>query len=165
MLSSLKHANRMLNLFGFFKVPLIWLCRPKILHLDQEKVVVRIPLKRVTKNHLNSMYFGALAIGADVAGGFMAMDKAESRGVKISLAFKAVKAEFLHRPESDVYFTCTDGKLIDDMLDETLYTGERVSKPVRIICTCPSLHNEKPMAEFDLTLSVKATSVSQKKAA
>lgn len=70
------------------------------------------------------MYFGALAIGADVAGGFMAMDKAESRGVKISLAFKAVKAEFLHRPESDVYFTCTDGKLIDDMLDETLYTGK-----------------------------------------
>lgn len=165
MLPSLKHANRMLSLFGFFKVPLIWLCRPTILHLDDEKVVVKIPLRRRTKNHLNSMYFGALAVGADVAGGFMAMDKAEGRGVKISLAFKAVKAEFLHRPEADVYFTCTDGKLIDEMLDETLYTGERVSKPVRITCTCPSLHQDKPMAEFDLTLSVKAVAVTQKKAA
>ncbi|PKF49961.1 DUF4442 domain-containing protein [Enterovibrio nigricans] len=158
MKQTLVRANRMLKLFGFFKVPLIWYCRPKILVLDDEQVQVRIPLKRKTKNHLNSMYFGTLAIGADVAGGFMAMSKAEARGRKISLAFKAVKGDFLKRPEADVLFTCTDGKLIDEMLDKTLATGERVNQAVRITATCPAINHDEPMAVFDLTLSVKVVS-------
>jgi len=158
MLSALQKANLHLNLFGFFKVPLIWLCRPKILQLDDEKVVVKIPLRRRTRNHLNSMYFGTLAVGADVAGGFMAMNKADQRGGKVSLAFKGVSAEFLKRPEADVYFTCTQGDEIDKMLDTTFATGERVNQAVRIVATCPSLHGDEPMAEFDLVLSLKAKS-------
>ncbi|NAW57816.1 MULTISPECIES: PaaI family thioesterase [unclassified Vibrio] len=155
MNSSLRKANLYLSLFGFFKVPLIWWCRPKILHLDERKVEVRIPLKKKTKNHLNSMYFGVLAVGADVAGGFMAMSKAESRGEKISLAFKAVEGKFLKRPEADVHFVCEDGPLIDAMLDETCRSGERVNQAVKITAVCPTLHGDEPMAEFLLTLSLK----------
>lgn len=155
MLSPLAKANWYLKLFGFFKVPLIWACRPQILSLDNKTTVIRIPLKRRNKNHLNSMYFGVLAVGADVAGGFMAMDKASKRGEKVSLAFKAVKGEFLKRPEADVNFRCDDGELIDAMLDETIATGQRVNKDVKIVATCPSLHGDEPMAIFHLTLSLK----------
>ncbi len=155
MFSSLTKANWYLKLFGFFKVPLIWFCRPKILSLNEQSIVIRIPLARRSKNHLNSMYFGVLAIGADVAGGFMAMDKAGKRGKKISLAFKSVKGEFFKRPEADVEFRCDDGGLIDQMLDETIATGARVNRDVKIIATCPSLHQAEPMAEFHLTLSLK----------
>ena len=155
MLPSIRKANLYLSSFGLFKVPLIWLCRPKIISLDSDKVEVIIPLRRRTKNHLNSMYFGVLAVGADVAGGFMAMSKAQQRGEKISLAFKSVKGEFLMRPEADVLFTCDDGALIDRMLDHAIETGERVNEAVKIIATCPSLHGDKPMAIFELTLSIK----------
>ncbi|PXA74151.1 DUF4442 domain-containing protein [Vibrio sp. 11986-1-5] len=156
MFSALTKANFYLNYFGIFKVPLIWYCRPKILLLNDQAVEVRIPLKRRNKNHLNSMYFGVLAVGADVAGGFMAMHKAQQRGEVISLAFKAVKAEFLKRPEGDVHFHCVDGAAIDAMLDETMATGQRVNREVKIVATCPSQHGNEPMAEFWLTLSVKA---------
>ncbi|MBW3696993.1 DUF4442 domain-containing protein [Vibrio sp. T187] len=155
MFNPLQKANLYLALFGFFKVPFIWLCRPKILQLDEQKVEVKIPLKRRTKNHLNSMYFGVLAVGADVAGGFLAMHKAEKQGEKISLAFKGVTGEFLKRPEADVHFTCLDGGLIDDMLETTMKTGERINQPVTIIATCPSLHGDEPMAKFSLTLSIR----------
>lgn len=155
MLSALSKANIYLNLFGFFKVPFIWLARPKILQLDAERVEVKIPLKRRTKNHLNSMYFGVLAVGADVAGGFMAMSKAEQCGQRVSLAFKAVDGQFLKRPEADVHFVCEDGKLIDEMLEKTFLTGERVNQAVKITAICPSLHGNEPMAEFLLTLSLK----------
>ncbi|MGR5428439.1 PaaI family thioesterase [Vibrio astriarenae] len=148
-------ANLYLSLFGWSKVPLIWYCRPKILTLNEQKVEIRIPLKRRTKNHLNSMYFGALAVGADIAGGFMTMSKAESRGEKISLAFKAVQGEFLKRPEADVVFVCEDGALIDNMLDSAIETGERINESVTINALCPSLHGEEVMARFVLTLSVK----------
>ncbi|AYV19890.1 MULTISPECIES: DUF4442 domain-containing protein [Vibrio] len=156
MLSPLQKANFYLNAFGFMKVPLIWLCRPKLLELNEEKVVINIPLRRRTKNHLNSMYFGVLAVGADVAGGFMAMNKAQKRGNKVSLAFKEVEGKFLKRPEADVQFVCSDGRLIDEMLDETIRTGERVNRPVKITAICPSLHGDEPMAEFSLVLSLKA---------
>ncbi|KOO08124.1 PaaI family thioesterase [Vibrio hepatarius] len=155
MLSPLTKANLYLKSFGFFKVPLIWICRPKILKLDRNSVEIKIPLKRKTKNHLNSMYFGVLAVGADVAGGFMAMSKAQERGEKVSLAFKAVEGQFLKRPEADVHFVCDDGPLIDKMLDETFETGERVNQAVKITAICPSLHGNEPMAEFMLTLSLK----------
>ncbi|WCE31076.1 PaaI family thioesterase [Vibrio sp. SCSIO 43137] len=158
MFSNLTKVNFYLNLFAFTKVPLIWLCRPKIIEIDQEKVVVKIPLKRRTKNHLNSMYFGVLAVGADVAGGFLAMSKAKENNKKISLAFKQVEGRFLKRPEADVIFTCTDGKLIDEILQQSSETGERVNRPVRIVATCPSINGDEPMAEFDLMLSVKTLS-------
>ncbi|WP_100752345.1 DUF4442 domain-containing protein [Vibrio salilacus] len=155
MLSPLTKANLYLNMFGFFKVPFIWLARPKLLQLDSNRVEVKIPLKRRTKNHLNSMYFGVLAVGADVAGGFMAMNKAQQCGQKVSLAFKAVDGQFLKRPEADVHFICEDGPLIDEMLAETFKTGERVNQAVKITAICPSLHGDEPMAEFMLTLSLK----------
>ncbi|PMH73735.1 PaaI family thioesterase [Vibrio cyclitrophicus] len=155
MLTPLQKANLYLTMFGMFKVPLIWLCRPKLLALDDKHVELKIPLKRRTKNHLNSMYFGVLAVGADVAGGFLAMSKSQQQGEKISLAFKEVTGNFLKRPEADVHFTCSDGELINTMLAETMSTGERVNQTVTIIATCPSLHGDEPMAEFQLTLSIK----------
>ncbi|WP_162046404.1 PaaI family thioesterase [Vibrio taketomensis] len=157
MLSPIRKANFYLSSFGFLKVPLIWLCRPKIISLDDDKVEVVIPLRRRTKNHLNSMYFGVLAVGADVAGGYMAMNKAQQRGERISLAFKSVKADFLKRPEADVLFTCEDGRLIDDMLDKAIASGERINEPVKIVATCPSLNQDEPMAVFELTLSIKCS--------
>jgi acyl-coenzyme A thioesterase PaaI-like protein len=155
MLSTRQKANLYLNYFGFSKVPLLWLCHPKILTMNEEMVELKIPLKRRTKNHLNSMYFGALAIGADVAGGFLAFMKAENQGVKISLAFKGFNAQFLKRPEADVHFKCLDGHIIDQMLEQTIASGERVNQNVRITATCPSLSGDEPVAQFDLTLSLK----------
>ena len=155
MFSPLTKSNLYLKFFAFTKVPLIWLCSPKIIAMDQEHVAINIPLRRRTKNHLNSMYFGVLAVGADIAGGFLAMSKAQESGKKISLAFKEVEGQFLKRPEADVLFTCRDGKLIDAMLAEAIESGERINKPVRIVATCPSLSGDEPMANFDLTLSIK----------
>ena len=56
----------MIRKFGLLKAPLIWLCRPKVIEHTDEKIEMAIRLRRRTKNHLGSMYFGALAVGADV---------------------------------------------------------------------------------------------------
>jgi len=101
------------------------------------------------------MYFGVLTVGADVAGGFLAMNKAKESGHNISLAFKHVEGEFLKRPEADVVFTCKDGDLIDDMLSEAINSGDRINNTVKIIATCPAISAEEIMARFYLTLSIK----------
>ena len=66
---SIRKMKWLLFLLGRVKIPLIGYTNPKLLSIDAQSVRVRIKLRRRTKNHLNSMYFGALAVGADIAGG------------------------------------------------------------------------------------------------
>ncbi|HLV40710.1 MAG TPA: hypothetical protein VKY37_00395, partial [Brumimicrobium sp.] len=56
---SLRKMRRLLWLMGMFKIPMIAFVRPKLMLLDENKSQVRIKLKRRTKNHLKSMYFGS----------------------------------------------------------------------------------------------------------
>ncbi len=142
-------------LFGFAKVPLIFWLRPKILHLSAEKAVVKIPLKRRAKNHLNSMYFGALCVGADIAGGIQVMNIIGGDLKKISFVFKDVQGEFLKRPEADVHFTCFDGQKVQEIVKKSMATQERENATVEVIATTPKLSGDELVARFKLTLSVK----------
>lgn len=134
---------------------LLFFVSPRILALDSRRCVVRIPLGFRTRNHLKSMYFGALCIGADLAGGLIAFHLMHLRKAHVSFVFKDVKAEFLKRPEGDVHFTCEDGAAIENLMDRTLASGERQETTVTVIATVPSKLGEEPVARFALTLSLK----------
>ncbi|MFN3899836.1 MAG: PaaI family thioesterase [Alishewanella aestuarii] len=156
MAVSLRKANWFLKLFAWRYMPLIGFCSPKIIRMDDKTVEVTMPHKWRTKNHLGSIYFGALAIGADLAGAFLVFTKAKARGVNANFAFKDVEGKFLKRPESTVHFISHDGDVIDQMLDESIATGERVNRPVSVMVTCPEKNGNDVMASFTLTLSIKA---------
>ncbi len=66
MLTLLQKAN-FIYMFGFFQSAIDLVVSPKAARTDNQHAEVKIPLKRRTKNHLISMYFGVLAVGADVA--------------------------------------------------------------------------------------------------
>lgn len=143
------------RLFGLTKVPMIFWLRPSVVELNDEVTAIKIPLSRRSKNHLNSMYFGALACGADLAGGFAAMKKTMDKGKRVSLAFKEFHAEFLKRAEGDTVFTCTQGKEIDAFVEKVLASDERHNLPLDIIATCPDISGDEPVAKFTITLSLK----------
>ena len=148
-------ATWFIRYFGLSKVPLIFYCRPSVIKITEETTVIKIPFKRRNKNHLESLYFGALAVGADVAGGALAMDLIRKSGRNISFVFKDFKADFLKRPEGDTYFTCNDGQAVKNLIYETTKTGERVNMPLKITATVPGISKNEPVAEFVLTLSLK----------
>ncbi len=60
----------------------------------------------------DSMYFGALSVGADCAAGSLAMHLVKQQPELISLVFKDFSAEFLKRAEGDVEFCCCQGQEI-----------------------------------------------------
>ena len=155
LLSKQIKATWFIRGFGLSKVPLIFYCRPSVVELSDETTIIKIPFKRRNRNHLKSMYFGVLAVGADVAGGVLAMDLIRKSGREISLIFKDFKADFLKRPEGDTHFTCKDGNAVKKLIDEAVKTGERVNMPVKITATVPELFGNEPVAEFVLTLSLK----------
>jgi acyl-coenzyme A thioesterase PaaI-like protein len=143
-----------LRLFGLAKIPLLFYVGITVVELSPERIVVRIPLRRRTKNHLGSMYFGALCIGADCAPGAFAMYLIRRQPARISMVFKDFQAEFLKRAEGDVDFICDQGKEIAELVALAAASDERVEKQVEVIATVPSLSDE-PVARFKLTLSLK----------
>ena len=154
MMSRALKTNRLIRLFGVTKVPMIWFCRPKVIEHNDEKIEIQIPLKRRTKNHLGSMYFGVLAVGADITGGFLAMDPIQDSGRNIALIFKDFKADFLKRPEGDVHFICKDGLAIKELVDKVTHSTERHNYKLNIEAIVPTISTEV-VAKFELTLSLK----------
>lgn len=154
------HVKQTLKLraLGALKIPLLFFLSPSVVEINDYRAVVRIPLTRRSKNHMNCMYFAALAAGADVAGGLIAWKLIEEqalRGQKISLLFKDFKAEFLKRAEGDVLFTCEEGLAIRQMVERVAASGERENMPVHVTATVPSKLGSEPVAQFTLTLSLK----------
>jgi acyl-coenzyme A thioesterase PaaI-like protein len=147
-----------LRSFGFMKIPLLFFTSPSVVELDDSKCVVKIPLNRRTRNHLNSMYFGTLCVGADCAGGLIAMRLITAEKAKVSLIFKDFKAQFLKRPEGDVHFTSEDGEKIRALVKRAIASGERENETVRVVATVPSKLGNEPVALFELTLSLKKKS-------
>ena len=145
-----------MRLFGWLKIPLLASVRPNVVELSEFRCVVRIPLRRRTRNHLGSMYFGALAIGADCAGGLLAMEQIKRSGGNVSLVFKSFQATFLKRPESDVFFTCEDGSAIRDQVRRALDSEVRITEPMVIQAAVKLADGSfEPVADFTLELSLK----------
>ena len=153
-LSKELRATIKLRLFGIVYIPMLFYARPSVTEISDAKIVVKIPLSRRTKNHLGSMYFGALSVGADCAAGTFAMFLIQQRPERISLIFSECSAEFLKRAEGDVDFCCTQGREISDLVAQAALSDERVEMPVRVVATVPKQGSE-PVATFTLTLSLK----------
>ncbi len=151
-LSLAKNLRWKLFLLGFFKIPMLGRLHPKIECINDEMVQVKIKLKRRSKNHLNSMYFGALAVGADCCGGLHAFYFAEKYHKKISFAFKSMSAQFLKRAETDATFIFNSGKEIEALVMKSIETGERYNHT----CTIEVFNTSKELvATFNMEASLK----------
>ncbi len=144
-----------LRAFGMLKIPLVFFCSPRVVEMTDDVVEIVIPLNYRTKNHLGSMYFGVQAVGADVSGGLLAMNRIVDTGNQVSLVFKDFRAEFLKRPEGDVHFRSTDGAKVRALVDRALETGERENATVEIVATCPTKLGKEPIGRYFLTISLK----------
>ncbi len=152
--------NFYLKAFAFTKVPHLFHAGPQIVALEKNSVTIRFPYQRRNLNHLGSMYFGTLCMGADAAGGILAqrlLDEIPKSKGKGSLIFKDFQAKFLKRAMGPTEFVCSDGEKIRDLVARAVESHERVECPVIVKAYVPQLESD-PVAEFILTLSIKVKS-------
>ncbi len=143
-----------LRLYALARIPLLFYVGVSVAEVAPDRMVVRIPLRRRTKNHLGSMYFGALCVGAECAAGALAMHLIGQQSRHISLVFKDFNAEFLKRAEGDVEFCCRQWRELSELVAQAAAADERVERQVEVTAAVPSL-DEDPVARFRLTISLK----------
>jgi NAD(P)H-flavin reductase len=143
------------RLYTFWKIPLIWWIRPTILEMGQARTIIKIALGRRTKNHLNSMYFGALAIGAELVIAAKAVQAISENKKRVDFVFKDFKGQFLKRAEGHVHFICDQGAEVEALIKKTIQSGEREEMLFTSYAVVPSKDPNEKIASFELTLSVK----------
>lgn len=148
--------NLRLRLFTWFRVPLIAYLGPVIEQLDDHRCVVRIPLRRRSRNHLNSMYLGALTTGAETTVGVVAFSRIQDRKLRVTVVQRAFTAEFHAKAMGDVHFVCDDVDKVHQLIDQAQATTERIEGDVRVLAMVPDQPGDAPVATFTFALSLRS---------
>jgi Domain of unknown function (DUF4442) len=153
--SMLLKETALVRLLGL-RIPMILFVGPRVVSLDAEGCDLEIPLGWRTRNRLiGAMYFGALCVGADLAGGLPAARIMLARHPAMKLVFGDMKAEFLKRADGDVLFRNRDGRRVVEAVERAAATGERVTTQLEVVATVPRRYGDDPVARFAMSLSLK----------
>lgn len=144
----------LINAFSILRLPLLAACLPQITELSQDRTAVRIRLGWRTRNHLGVMYFGALAMGAELSIALKAIEEIRASRQSIDFIFKDFRAEFLKRADGHVEFICEQAAEVADLIRRAKDSGERLHGTFEGYAVVPSRGTD-PVMTYSLTLSVK----------
>lgn len=151
-----RNLTYLLQAFSLVKVPLLGMIRPRVVELSDSKSTVRLPLNFLTKNHLGSMYFGALAMGAELSVALKVVEMNRVGPRKVSFIFKDFQCEFHQRAETDVVFSCAEVSAISALVEKTLASGERQNGKFQGKAYSAKSPESEPLMSYSLTISMKA---------
>lgn len=154
-MTSLWKLNFLMNLIALFKLPMVFFVRPRLVQYDEHQCTIRIKKTFKTRNHINSMYFGALAVGAELSIAVPAVFMIKASKQKVEIVFKAFDCEFLKKAHEDVYFKFNDVSAVRTLLETTIKTKERVTQTFEAHAFLAS-HPDEPIMAYRLTMALKA---------
>jgi hypothetical protein len=140
------------NAFSLFKIPLLAFITPKFEEFTNSKTVVKIRLGYRSRNHLRVMYFGALAMGAELSVAGAAVDAIQKSGQKIDFLFKNFEAQFLRRSDGNVLFICDEARAVRDLIARSTETSSRLEGTFNGYALVEG--GSEPVMKYSLTLSV-----------
>lgn len=148
-----------INLYGLLKIPLLLFVNPRVVDFGEKRFVVKIPLSYRTKNHLNSMYFGALGIGAELSVAGAAVVAITESKQKIDFVFKDYTGQYLKRADGDVHFICDEVEAVKQLIEEAKTNPNRIERKFKGYAIVPKVSETDPVMTYELTLSVKNRSL------
>jgi len=119
------------KLFMLKELPSAFFSGLTVTEITEEKAVVTIPFKFLTKNPFKSMYFASQAMAAELSTGVLAISQTYKRKPSVSMLVFEMSANFSKKARSTVAFTCDDGLKIKKAVEETMKTGEGVTVNVK----------------------------------
>ncbi len=139
--------------FLFQKLPAAFFAGLRIHHFDAEKCVVRIKYSWFTMNPFKSVYFAVEAMAAEMCSGMLAFGQVYQRTPKVSMLVVKMEAAFVKKATGVILFTCEDGQMIQNAINEAISSGEGKT----IVCKSVGTNSANDIvAEFNFTWSFKA---------
>ncbi|MFK7874016.1 MAG: DUF4442 domain-containing protein [Oligoflexales bacterium] len=133
------------------KVPMLFWVKPKVLELTPQCCRLQVPLNWRTKNHVGSMYFGALLSAADLVCGLLVLGVMEEQQLPCRLLFKEVHGKFLRRPEDKVEFCCVRNTSLEKTFLSLQSSGGKAFADLKV----QAFSQGELVAEFELEVALK----------
>lgn len=147
--------NFFLRLWSWWKVPLLASLRPRVVKASDTELELDVPLGWWSSNHLGSMYFGALCMGAEAAAALPAAMSIFREKLAVQFVFQEFHAKFTKRPESTVRFRNAQVPEVRALLESALGTSERLALVIPVTAWVQNQGESVCVGEFQVTLSVK----------
>lgn len=147
------------NLYGLLKIPLVLFVSPRVVEAGEKRFILKIPLSYRTKNHLGSMYFGALGIGAELSIAAAAVVAITESKQKIDFIFKDFSGQYIKRADGDVHFICDEVEAVKSLIEEAKTNPNRLERKLKGYAVVPKTHPTEPVMTYELTLSVRNRSL------
>ncbi len=147
--------NALLWSLSSLKLPLLFYIRPKLVQYDQEVCKLQVKLNRRTRNHVGSMYFGALAMGAELSIAAAAVFQIFAARRKVEFIFKNFSCDFLKRADGDVIFVSEMNRQVEELVQKSIQSqGQRVEESFSGYAVTAKDPQTKILT-YQLTLSMK----------
>lgn len=141
------------KLFMLTKLPMGFLSGLKIVELNDQNASVAVRFKWLNQNPFRSIYFAVLSMAAELSTGILAFGNIYNRKPSVSMLVSKVEGEFLKKATGKIMFTCNDGLIINNAIEETIKTGEGIV----VVCTSTGINEQgEVVASFKFTWSFKA---------
>lgn len=149
----------LINAYSALRIPLLAFITPRVVELGETRSMVRVRLDLRSRNHLGVMYFGALAMGAELSIALKAIQAINDSGKRIDFIFKDFQADFLKRADGHTHFVCDEGEGVASLIAQAGEDHERHTQTFQGFAFIPGQGSEaEPVMKYKLTLSVKQRS-------
>ena len=116
--------TRPVNTFLFFKLPSAWICGVRLRYLDDDRAVVKVKHRWINQNPFRSMFWAVQGMAAELSTGVLVMEGIRKSGKRISMLVANNKATFTKKATGTITFSCSEGKLVDELINKAIETGE-----------------------------------------
>ena len=144
-----------LNRFLMFKLPSAFLCGVSLKEIDNKHAITTVTHRWINQNPFNSMYFAVQSMAAELATGALVIKKIRESNKPISMLVTNHTGSFSKKANGKITFTCLDGDLIQNALDETIKTGEGQTIKMKSIGVNES-REEVSSYEFEWSVRLKS---------
>ncbi len=140
------------RLFLLAKLPSAFFAGVRVIKADEEKCTVKVPYKWFSQNPFKSTYFACLSMAAEMSTGVLALAHVHKRTPAISMLVQKVEGDFIKKATGITIFTCEDGPIIQQTIEDAITTKEG-----KIVSARSSGKNAagEIVAEFIITWSFK----------
>ncbi len=94
--------------FYFKSLPMALISGIKLIHLDENKSIAKVPFRWCNKNPFQSMYFAVQSMAAELSTAAPALMALKASDRNIAFIIVEVKAEFIKKAQSTISFCCLD---------------------------------------------------------
>lgn len=112
------------------KLPSCWFWGVRVQQCSPQQAQVSIPFNWRTQNPFRSIYFAALAGAAELSTGLLAILALHGKG-PFSMLITKVEVQFSKKADTLTVFTCEEGLVIQQAVQQAIDTGQGVEVCVK----------------------------------